>query len=630
MALIFFDGFENDFGTGDPQNYLFGYYRVQSGSFNSGINGNRYLQNPGNVRLSIPEESRSDKGILSFLVYHTTNLYGNVGTTLVAVMEGDEEVASIRFAGSTNNFPVQYITYELFVAGVQVGTFNYNNWNSWERWVLVWDASGPAVTASVYRQSVLQASGIGGQIDTTPITPSYSFAVYDQAGNWTLKINSVTEDSGYTYSNVYSTNFAADIGDEITATESYRGRAAIFDGPNLTGNVIHNFGYDFSSASMILSDPPQGYTRSGKASWVRFQNINGNHFDSVTVWDDPSGDLSAARGPHWIQSLSTLEPSSVGSGDWQSYYDNVSPNGSIAERIRSNNANQGAKTSIADSDLDVTFKPPAIPSDVVGVYGTRDIWAARATESLPNLEQRFKVGSSFSSGKIIDASAYTSARRFNAIDPTTSLPYETSVAEELVLDRTAEGGFNPTTGWIIDDANSVNKYYIGELEGVGEGPVVYPSQDGGSTLGMRLTGSGSWFRYDTFYIYKDLDVTDLNGVYNFLSPSFRARIPSNNTTAFFSIFDPTQNNMPSSVSDLRYGYNQLPEGAGVSRTNDFLTHTFSPTEITGNTMRIAFQFSTRWDQARYSEEAFPIIDWFEVFAFNAPILSSKSVFTARE
>jgi hypothetical protein len=632
MALVFVDGFENPAGTDDPEKYICGTLaRTTSGApANSGVNGIAYLDRPSACNIKIPEDIRANKGIVSLLVYHNEALSGTVGASLVAVMEAGQEVASIRFVGATNNFPLQWRTYELFVAGVQVGTFNFKNWNSWERWVLVWDASGPAVTAAIYREGVLQTSGIGGQLDTTPIAASYSLAIYDRARNWTLKINSVTEASGYTDQNVYSVNFIADIGDEILVTESSSGSAAIFDGPNLTGNLIHDFGYNFNSASTVLEDPAQGYTPSGKVDSIYVTNLAYNLFDSVTVWDDPVGDLADARNPHWIQGVSTAGPAQTTSGDWDSYINTTLQNGTISDRVNANQINTGVRTTVADSELELEFALPIVPLNLVKIHGVSDSLATRATPALPNLEQKFKLNESLSSGKTVNASNYVTLARTEIINPETALAVETEVAEEYLLERTAEGGFNPTTGWVIDDANSVNKYYFGQIEGLGEGTIVFPSQDGGNTLGMIQTGSSNWPQYDTFYIYKDLDLTSLGGAFDFLMASVRARIPADQTTAFASIFDLTQNAMPQSSSTLSYGHNQLPNGSAVSRTNDFAVTYMPATKITGNTMRVAFQFSTRWDRAFYSEEAFPIIDWFEVRAFNAEALDLKTVVTARE
>lgn len=182
MALVFSDGFEHHNSGYNNYNILDTgeiFYLsntasdlnavISSGDVavppNGGRNGLRSIaiDRRNYVKLFLPNSAKIKKGIASTLYKSTTFLKGYSGYTVFGIYSGDSIIAGIRFLSYSTTFPDQKEVYELFAGGVQIGTFELEEpISSWERWSLVWDATGEAVEASLYRNNTLIISGAGG------------------------------------------------------------------------------------------------------------------------------------------------------------------------------------------------------------------------------------------------------------------------------------------------------------------------------------------------------------------------------------------------------------------------------------------------------------------------------------
>lgn len=526
MALIYFDGFEllgnfmSNQGSYTLDQYLStGYNTNWSKGLKTGLNGNGTFE--GTIDIRLPNYARKKSGITSFLIKEPQNNSVNIGKTIFAVKEAGAEIVSIRIVGNTSNFPYYYVTYELVAGGVQLGTFNFQNWNTWERWAVVWDATGAAVTASLYREGNLVISGIGGQLNKDPITSQYTYIVSGQTYNWSLSLNGTTINSGYLYSGYSAGNFTASTGDVIDFSYNRPyGFFGITTGPNLTGDVI-TINPD---EPYTLDVPAQSYTPDGTAHYVYFSSrIGGVGFDSVTIWDDPIADLPAATSPHWIQAQGIKGPTTSTQGDWSAYQGISYPNGAIQDRLANQNKEYGARVEVANSPLEVDFSTIYTSGEVLTkISGIKQITRAYATPALPDLKTKILSGETSSDLSFFDVSTGSRIEKnIEIIDPSTGLPWQNiEYAEELILDPDTNGSFilapftdevppNPDEGWIIEDSNSYNKLFSGTIPGVGNGAVLYTSQDGGVTLGVsEVVTNSSWLQWDYLSVYRNFVVPE--------------------------------------------------------------------------------------------------------------------------
>lgn len=215
MSLVFADGFElaSNYGYGifnetdlyaqNGTNQVRVDYNSPSpisGYNNSGtaaIAQNQYLA------LNIPEAGQITSGIVSFLRYEqSSNMSGTVGQTIIALRSGTTEIVSIRYSNRVANFPYYYIVYELVVGGVQVGTFSFSSVNEWIRWAIVWDSSGPNVSASLYLNGTAILSGIGGtsgansSLTNVYLSSRQSYTYYDLVAVWDDAVADLSDATG--------------------------------------------------------------------------------------------------------------------------------------------------------------------------------------------------------------------------------------------------------------------------------------------------------------------------------------------------------------------------------------------------------------------------------------------------
>lgn len=217
MALVHVDGFEalyfqNVSSLRQAELSILGYKEIEGNStafyranalilnnvlnfINYGINGYTYIMASGSQNHSFvtPLPSSYSKGILSFLWAVNPGSSINTGIS-ISLRGGGSDLISIRILSAQSVFPNSGYVMELFVGGVQVGTFLYSlgMFNRWARWSLVWDTSGANISASLYRESILILSGIGGtqgsgvNIDSYKIrnVTSSGFFAYDSFTVW--------------------------------------------------------------------------------------------------------------------------------------------------------------------------------------------------------------------------------------------------------------------------------------------------------------------------------------------------------------------------------------------------------------------------------------------------------------
>lgn len=127
-------------------------------------NGNAYYsQYGGNGTLAVDSAS-TIKGIYSLVVTEPAFLF-NWGQAL-RVRASSTIIAQFRLIQSVDIFQGAYEIWELQAGGTQVATLQTYSalWSRGDRWSLVWDASGPNVTAAIYRNDELLLSGTGGPL----------------------------------------------------------------------------------------------------------------------------------------------------------------------------------------------------------------------------------------------------------------------------------------------------------------------------------------------------------------------------------------------------------------------------------------------------------------------------------
>lgn len=135
---------------------------------NYGINGYTYILNGSKDHGFVtPLPNNYSSGILSFLMFKgspaTSSLAPNPGI-MVSVRGNGNDIVALRYVSTQNAFPDSGYIMELVAGGVQIGTFLYPfaMFNKWARWSIVWDTTGPNITASLYRNKELILSGTGG------------------------------------------------------------------------------------------------------------------------------------------------------------------------------------------------------------------------------------------------------------------------------------------------------------------------------------------------------------------------------------------------------------------------------------------------------------------------------------
>lgn len=173
MALIFCEGFELPINAAQYNDLPMHLSTGGLGGISTNVlqpaggtgNGFRSLElgfPESRWRINLQNEARKKQGILSFLYRMAVevNPITTPGHTLCAVRQDGAAIAQVRLV--SYNSSTEIITLELHAGGSQIDTFEIPYDNSWQRIALVWDGTGANITAAVYIDGTLMASGTGG------------------------------------------------------------------------------------------------------------------------------------------------------------------------------------------------------------------------------------------------------------------------------------------------------------------------------------------------------------------------------------------------------------------------------------------------------------------------------------
>ena len=153
--------------------------------------------------------------------------------------------------------------------------------------------------------------------------------------------------------------------------------------------------------------------------------------DTISVWDDPVGDLADATRMIWCLGRTVETPAAPTQGDWTSYVGATSPSGDISVQIADAQTDRGALTVTPDSELVLGFS--ALPAGIEDVLCVSVSVRMQGSSTLPDGSLALRSGAATTTPTVESVEAIAVIQQSAALDPDGNVPWTIPAVDALVV-----------------------------------------------------------------------------------------------------------------------------------------------------------------------------------------------------